>query len=134
MKPAQARQDLLSSEGVDFNLSQAVLGVFHGVARGFTTGAAGGPDPWAIAQVRVHMTFLPETLQVPRAPICGRIAFRPGQAGEFPQACAGLQGPSGVAAAPVPAVHPGSLSRARPGSGSVLRAARTATGAAREGE
>ena len=42
------------------------------------------------------MTFLPETLQVPRAPVGGRIAFRPGRAGEFPEACAGLQGPSRV--------------------------------------
>ena len=93
------------------------------------------------------MAFVPETLQVPRAPICGRIAFRPGQAGEFPEACAGLQGPSRVATTPVPAVHPGSLSPAPPGSGPALRAARTdapakraatvaptATAAAREGE
>ena len=50
---AQATQVLVSNERVDFNLSQAAPGVFHGVARGFRTGATSEPDPWAIAQVRV---------------------------------------------------------------------------------
>ena len=140
-------QVLLGSEGVDFNRLPAAPGVFRGVARRFTAGAAGGPDPWPIARPGVHRTFVPETLQVPRAPIGGRIVFRPGRAGEFPEACAGLQAPLRVAAAPVPAVHPGSLPPAAPGSGPALRAARTdapakraatgagtATAAAREGE
>ena len=50
---AQATQVLVSNERVDFNLSQAAPGVFHGVARGFRTGATSEPDPWAIAQVKV---------------------------------------------------------------------------------